>query len=165
MSFVLPKWAETCHPDIRLMLDYWRGKCAGRPMPARGDIDPVEIHRYLPYVTLVDVVDDDRRFVYRLVGTMEVALRGRDPTGKSVADAFFGRSVETVMLKYETVCQTRAPFHERDDYQVVDRYVGEENLFLPLSDSGVSVNKIFVFSINRDLYDLSPGLLGGEAGQ
>lgn len=155
MSFALPNWAETCHPDIRLMLDYWLEKRAGRSMPARSDIDPAEILRYLPYVTLVDVVDDDPRFVYRLVGTMEVALRGRDPTGKSIAEAFFGRSAESVMLKYETVCRTRAPFYERDDFQVVDRYVGEENLFLPLSDDGEHVNKIFVFSINRDLYDLS----------
>ncbi len=39
---------------------------------------------------------------------------------------------------------------------MVDRYVGEENLFLPLSDDGVTVNKIMVFSINRDLYDVPP---------
>jgi hypothetical protein len=149
-----PDWVATCHPDIRLMLEYWRGKCAGRQMPTRADIDPAEIRPYLPYVTLVDVVDDERRFVYRLVGTMEVALRGGDPTGRSVVEAFFGRSAETVLRKYEAVCTTRAPYHECDDYQVVDRYVGEENLFMPLSDDGVRVNKIFVFSINRDLYDV-----------
>lgn len=149
-------WRETCHPDIRLVLTYWDSKRAGRIMPTRNDIDPDEIRRYLPYVTLVDVVADARRFVYRLVGTQEVALRGRDPTGKSVAEAFFGTSVENVMAKYATVCETRAPFHEKDDFQVVDRYVGEENLFLPLSDDGQMVNKIMVFSINRDLYDVPP---------
>jgi hypothetical protein len=147
-------WVETCHPDIRLMLQYWQQKCAGRPMPARSDIDPDEIRRFLPYVTLVDVVDDGRRFVYRLVGTKEVALRGRDPTGKSIAEAYFGRSVEDVLAKYDRVCASRAPFHERDDFQVVDRYVGEENLFLPLSDDGAAVSKILVFSINRDLYEM-----------
>jgi hypothetical protein len=145
-------WTKTCHPDIRLMLDYWRDKCAGRLMPSRSDIDPAEISRYLPYITLVDVVDDDRRFVYRLVGTMEVALRGGDPTGRSIPDAFFGRSVASVTRKYETVCKTRAPFYEIDDFQVTDRYVNEENLFVPLSDNGETVNKILVFSINRDLY-------------
>ncbi|MBI2253150.1 MAG: PAS domain-containing protein [Proteobacteria bacterium] len=145
-------WTKTCHPDIRLMLDYWRGKCAGRLMPARGDLDPVEIGRFLPYVTLVDVVDDERRFVYRLVGTMEVALRGSDPTGRPVGDAYFGRSADAVMGKYETVCRTRSPFYEIDDFRVTDRYVNEENLFMPLSDDGEMVNKILVFSINRDLY-------------
>ncbi|WP_374649756.1 PAS domain-containing protein [Dongia sp.] len=149
------EWMSTCHPDIRLMLDYWRAKCAGRPMPSRSDIDPAEIRLYLPYVTLVDVVEDERRFVYRLVGTMEVALRGRDPTGQSIVEAFFGRSVESVLEKYETVCRTRAPFYEVDDFQVVDRYVNEENLFVPLSDDGETVNKVLVFSINRDLYAVS----------
>ncbi|MDY0873624.1 PAS domain-containing protein [Dongia rigui] len=145
-------WTRTCHPDIRLFLDYWQGKCGARAMPARGDIDPAEISRYLPYITLVDVVPDERRFVYRLVGTMEVELRGADPTGQSIPEAFFGRSAESVMLKYETVCRTRAPFYEIDDFQVTDRYVNEENLFVPLSDDGRTVNKIMVFSINRDLY-------------
>lgn len=149
-------WRETCHPDIRLVLTYWENKCAGRIMPTRNDIEPDEIRRYLPYVTLVDVVADERRFVYRLVGTKEVALRGRDPTGKSIIEAFFGTTVENVLAKYATVCRTRAPFHERDNFQVVDRYVGEENLFLPLSDDGQTVNKIMVFSINRDLYDVPP---------
>lgn len=149
-------WRETCHPDIRLVLAYWESKRAGRLMPTRSDIDPDEMRRYLPYVTLVDVVPDARRFVYRLIGTQEVALRGQDPTGKSVAEAFFGRSKASVLSKYETVCRTRTPFHENDDFQVVDRYVGEENLFLPLSEDGETVNKIMVFSINRDLYVMPP---------
>nr|WP_298690534.1 PAS domain-containing protein [uncultured Dongia sp.] len=149
-------WVDNCHPDIRLILNFWEAKCAGRIMPQRSDIDPDEIRRYLPYITLVDVVADARQYVYRLVGTQEVALRGRDPTGKSVAEAFFGTSVENVLAKYDTVYRTRKPFYERDDFQVVDRYVGEENLFLPLSDDGVTVNKIMVFSINRDLYMMPP---------
>ena len=85
----MPDWRDTCHPDVRLVLDYWQEKCAGRLMPARADIDPGDLRRFLPHITLVDVVDDPRRFVYRLVGTSEVELRGFDPTGKSVADAYF----------------------------------------------------------------------------
>ncbi len=79
----------TCHPDVRLVLDYWQQKCAGRLMPSRADIDPSELRRFLPHITLVDVVADERRFVYRLVGTSEVELRGYDPTGRPVAEAYF----------------------------------------------------------------------------
>src|SRR5688572_14913414 len=100
-------WVNNCHPDSRLILNSWQGKCAGRIMPARSDIDPDEIRRYLPYITLVDVVADGRQYVYRLVGTQEVALRGRDPTGKSVVEAFFGTSVANVLAKYLAVCRTR----------------------------------------------------------
>lgn len=34
---------------------------------------------------------------------------------------------------------------------MLDRYVSEANLFLPLSEDGQAVNMILVFSINRDL--------------
>jgi hypothetical protein len=149
--YVMQDWRQTCHPDIRTVLAYWQDKCRGRVMPSRADIDPVELSRFLPNITLVDVVADERRFIYRLVGTAEVQLRGNDPTGKSIMDAFFGRSQATVLSKYEEVCRSCAPFYEEDDYQVVDRYVSDANLFLPLSEDGKVVNKILVFSINRDL--------------
>ena len=42
-------------------------------MPRRSDIDPLEIPRaLLPGLFLVEVVSDDRRYVYRLVGTADV---------------------------------------------------------------------------------------------
>ncbi len=81
-------------PDIAAFCGYWDGKRRGRSMPARCDIDPAEIVPFLPGIMLVDVVADERRFVYRLVGTREVAMRGRDPTGKSVGEGFFGASAE-----------------------------------------------------------------------
>ena len=145
-------WQQRCHPDILRFFAYWQSKCRGRAMPSRADIDPVEIVEFLPNITLVDVVEDDRRFVYRLVGTAEVELRGNDPTGKSVAEAYFGAVPADALDRYEAVCETCAPLYEEDDFQAVDRYVSEANLFLPLSDDGNSVNKVLVFSVNRDLY-------------
>ncbi|MBK8161264.1 MAG: PAS domain-containing protein [Rhodospirillaceae bacterium] len=148
----MPDWRDTCHPDIRLVLDYWQQKCAGRAMPSRADIDPGDLRRFLPHITLVDVVDDPRRFVYRLVGTSEVELRGFDPTGKSVADAYFASSADAALLQYETTRVEKKPRYVADPFQMVDRFIGEEDLFLPLSNDGVTVNMILVFSIARDLY-------------
>ena len=145
-------WQETCHPDILKMLSYWESKRNGRAMPRRSDIDPAELVGFLPNLMLVDVVDDERRFVYRLVGTGEVQVRGHDPTGKSVRDGYFAASPDEAMARYERVCNSCAPYYEVDNFQVVDRYVCEANLFMPLSDDDATVNKILVFSINRDLY-------------
>jgi hypothetical protein len=145
-------WKASCHPDILVVLAYWDGKKRGRSMPGRDDIDPTELVKFLPYITLVDVVEDARRFVYRLVGTMEVEVRGYDPTGKGVADGYFAASAEAALANYQKVCDTHAPFYEKDAFQVVDRWINEANLFLPLSDDGNTVGKILVFSINRDLY-------------
>lgn len=145
-------WKASCHPDVLKMLAYWEGKRHGRSMPGRGDIDPAELVALLPNIMLVDVVDDDRRFVYRLVGTGEVQVRGHDPTGKSVRDGYFAATPSAAEERYQRVCDSREPYYEVDNFQVVDRYVCEANLFLPLSEDDRRVNMVLVFSINRDLY-------------
>lgn len=149
-------WRTTCHPDIRLVLEYWQQKCAGRIMPSRADIDPSELRRFLPHITLVDVVADERRFVYRLVGTSEVELRGYDPTGRPVAEAFFATSAHEALKHYEAALTTKAPHYVADPFQAVDRFIGEEDLFLPLSQDGSAVNMVMVFSITRDLFSAPP---------
>jgi hypothetical protein len=138
---------------IRKIHDYWRLKCGARRMPARRDIDPVDMPRsLLPGICLVDVVADERRYVYRLVGTADVEVRGSDPTGKSVLQGFFGPSVENVLASYDRVVTTRAPFLDPTHFKAsTGRYVTEETLFLPLSDDGENVNKILVFSQSRNM--------------
>lgn len=134
---------------------YWCGKRGGRPMPARADIDPSEIKPLLPYMILVDVVYDAEArpdFVYRLVGTREVEIRGNDPTGHRVAEAFHGPSAENAVGCYVQVVEARAPLLD-DEYFVRDgdRYADEANLFLPLSNDGEHVNMVLVFTAYRRL--------------
>ena len=37
---------------------------------------------------------DARRYIYRLVGAHDVEMHGRDPTGKSILEAYYGESAE-----------------------------------------------------------------------
>jgi hypothetical protein len=135
-----------CHSDIRIMVEYWRRKAGNRRMPSRSDIDPVEIKSFLPRITLVDVVADARRFVYRLVGTEEVASRGSDPTGRSVAEAYFAASAEESLVCYEWVARHAEPYCYRDDFYAPDGALEKQDvIFLPLSEDGESVNMILVF--------------------
>jgi hypothetical protein len=102
-------------------------------------------------LTLVEVVDDERRYVYRLVGTYEVKVRGTDPTGKSVIDAFLGPSLENVLGCYDAVVASRRPYYDDEKYALPDgRYIDDETLFLPFSDDGLNVNKILVFWTTTD---------------
>jgi hypothetical protein len=136
----------SCHPDIQAMVAYWRGKAAGRRMPCRSDIDPSDLKRYLPRISLIDVVPDARRFVYRLVGTEEAAARGNDPTGLSVSEGYFGPNPENSVEHYEYVARHRVPFCYRGKFRAPDDAIEEEDvIFLPLSDDGESVNMILVF--------------------
>ncbi|MBI2254496.1 MAG: PAS domain-containing protein [Proteobacteria bacterium] len=136
-----------CHESVRAVVVYWREKCAGRPMPGRTDIDPIDLKRFLPSIMLVDVVPDERRFVYRLVGTLEVAGRGYDPTGLSVAEAFYAASLEEGLATYEYVVRERRPFCFREPYLTADNWHEEEDtIYLPLSGDGQNVDKILVYS-------------------
>ena len=38
--------------------DYWETKRGSRSMPARADIDPIEMKAFLPHVVLMDVLRD-----------------------------------------------------------------------------------------------------------
>jgi hypothetical protein len=116
-------------------------------MPRRADIDPTEIVAFLPSVMLVDVVPDDRRYVYRLVGTREVQARGRDPTGRVVGEAFLGASRENVLANYDRVRLTRTP---HVDLKTVitnrDRLDNSHVIFLPLSEDAETVTQILVYT-------------------
>jgi hypothetical protein len=120
-------------------------------MPARSNIDPLDMpQEILPGICLVEVVPDQRRYVYRLVGTGDVEVRGHDPTGKSVFEGFFGPSLEIVLANYDRVVSTRAPYLDPRHYMAITgRYVTDETIFLPLSDDGERVNKILVHSASR----------------
>jgi hypothetical protein len=141
------------HPDAQALYYYWLNKRGQRPMPRRSDIDPTEIPpRVLPGISLVEVVPDDRRYVYRLMGTAEVQVRGFDPTGKSVLEGFLAPDVNDALGCYDKVVAKRIPLVDPVPFIAADgRYVPEETIFLPLSDDGSNVNKILIFCACRDL--------------
>jgi hypothetical protein len=64
-------------PILGEALAYWRNKRGSRSMPARRDVDPVEIWKLLPYVQLIEIMPDGRSR-YRLVGTLLAKAYGRD---------------------------------------------------------------------------------------
>lgn len=116
-------------------------------MPARSDVDPVDLKALLSDLILIDVVPDARRYIYRLVGTHEVEMRGRDPTGKSILDAYYGESAEDTTVYLDRVVQTRQPVFYRGTYQPLrTRTQREDVLFLPLSTDGETVNMIMLLS-------------------
>lgn len=116
-----------------------------RTMPSRIDIDPVDLKALLPLLILIDVVPDPRRYVYRLVGTHEVEMRGGDPTGKPVGDAYYAESAEDTAYYLDRVVRTRAPVLYRGIYQPLStRTQREDVIFLPLSRDGETVAMVMV---------------------
>jgi hypothetical protein len=142
-----PEWLASAGPELQEIYGYWLARCRRASPPRRADIDPVDIPRLLSRLIIVDVVADQRRFVYRLVGTKEVQVRGFDPTGKSVAEGFIGPSREDALGWYERTVATMQPQYDARPYVSTNgKWVNDETLFMPLSDDGVMVNRILVFA-------------------
>jgi hypothetical protein len=75
------------HATLSALFRYWDEKRTGRVMPARRDIDPIEMGpRLLPHLMLCEFADKGTRIRFRLVGTLLVKRLGFDPTGKWLAD-------------------------------------------------------------------------------
>jgi hypothetical protein len=61
---------EPNHPKLQQLYDYWAAQCGGRPMPAPGDLDPVDMRFAMGNIILVDVIaGTPLRFRIRLHGT------------------------------------------------------------------------------------------------
>ncbi len=155
-----PDWISSCSPDIKAVYSYWKSKADGRRMPARADIDPLDLVPYLPSIMLVHVgprtpgttTSPGRDYTYRLVGTREVAVRGSDPTGQSVATHAFGHDPGLALKNYDAVVQSAEPLLDRSEEVSADGWMRDlDAIFLPLSDDGSSVNMVLVYTVQMHL--------------
>jgi len=141
------EFLNTCADSVREIYAYWLSKRTADALPAPSDIDPLDIPKHLAGVTLVDVARDPLRFTYRLVGTRECSIRGYDPTGRDVREAYIGDSAESVLGRYARIVETGevAYFAEMNRLEK-NRWMPCELVYLPLSDDGGVVTRILVFA-------------------
>ena len=129
-------------PRLRGLLDYWERKRGGRPMPARADIDPVEIPELLAHLILIDVEDGPSHRV-RLVGTEIASRYGADFTGKCLEDIDFGELRQTVLDAYLACSRSAAPYVSESFFTSASGvYTSMERLILPLSQNGETAEKL-----------------------
>ena len=75
---------------LRSLLDYWNSRRGpDRAAPARADLSPADVPDLLPWIMLLDAVEDDYR--HRLVGTGLDGLFGRPLTGVTLSNAWPAR--------------------------------------------------------------------------
>src|SRR5579872_5062410 len=135
---------------IQQAYDYWRRIAAGRAMPARKDLDPVDIPRLLPHVMLVEV-EGPGRFRYRLIGTAIAQEQGVNATGRFVGEAIKNPEYRAHGLGlYEQCVHDHRPIYSESLFLsseggAVERHT--KAVFLPLSDDGVTVNRVFVAQV------------------
>ena len=140
------------------LFGYWEQKRAGRRMPSRDDIDPLDIRDCMPTIIICEIEPEPLRFRYRLIGTRLTELVHRDVTGKYIDESLYGDNVEVVEGPFLEAYQTRAPVAVRGrlKWDNVERQVAA--LALPLSNDGSTVNMV-MFAV--DVGDLNPLLPDG----
>lgn len=132
-------------PQLRDLYDYWNGKRAGRRWPSRDDIEPQEIAGLLPYVMLVDVLEDGRYFRFRLIGA-DVAI-GVDPTGKlqheEVPEGIYRDHITALFRRGATgpgALYSRSTY----DYTRIQGPRGVSRLFMPLASDGETIDMMMI---------------------
>ena len=131
-------------PRLHDLYGYWAGKCHGRTMPARADIDPLELKRHLANLVLVDVSGPPPQFRFRLAGTDIVARYGAELTGRNLNDIDLGSDLAAIKEQYERTVLEQTPTYCRHFIETKKRkYLNYERLLMPLSENGSTVNMLF----------------------
>jgi hypothetical protein len=135
--------ALPAHPDLRRLLEYWRGKCGERPFPRREDIDPVDFRFMLDRIALTEVHGDPpRRYRMRLVGTFWRDLSGVELSGTWVEDLPTANLRDLTIGFYEAMIAARKPRFAVRDAIIDDRLLRYEIMLLPLSEDGNRISMI-----------------------
>jgi hypothetical protein len=147
---VSPDLPRIFDPRLRQLLAYWNKERGERPLPARTDIDPVELKFLLGYIMLLDVLPEPRQFRVRLQGTELQWWLGCDLTGKALDQL---PSAELVAVAHDCLAstvETRAPFHKMGDELIGDMPRRFEALLLPLASDGVVIDIVLAAVLCRD---------------
>ena len=134
---------------LRRLLSYWEGKRQGRRFPARADLDPLEFHYLLGWISLLEVSHNPRRFRYRLNGSLLVERFGVDMTGKYLDEFPQPEFRDMLERMWGAAVDARQPVHEFHN-RVVDKHRYDfETLRLPLAANGEDVDMLLVASVHR----------------
>ena len=137
-------------------LVYWQSLRSEGLLPARRDVDVLELRPLVGNLHLVDVGNGPSDIRFGLYGTRVPLQNFQDFTGKGpgmVGSAVYSQSV---MEDYQAVQATGTPCYQhivaRIDY-ILHSYA---RLILPLADDGRHVNKLLVCINKREFDDLTP---------
>jgi len=126
------------HPVLGPLLRYWNGKRAGRLMPERKDIDPLEMGpKLLPDLLLCDLFERGNKVRFRVVGTNVVRRWGFEPTAKYL-DEDLGPYFKLLGELHHACFAERAPIHSVSAFRWgINRELEAQHLLLPLSKGGI----------------------------
>jgi hypothetical protein len=123
-------------PDLFRLFDYWSDKRRGRSMPAREDIDPLELSWALSRLSLFDF-DPAVGFRYRLAGGEVAEVFGRgNLKGLTFRDLLSPQGAKVVEERWLPIVTERCVCCMKGMvYRAAERTPIGERLVLPLADT------------------------------
>ena len=129
-------------PKFRRLFDYWRSRFRGERLPAKCDIDPVEMRDLLGSINIIKVhpAGARTRYQYTLWGTQVTELYGRDFTGRFLDEIVIPTKLSEVEAAFNYTALTKRPHFWQIPVPIENRgFISNRRLLLPLSDDGGTV--------------------------
>lgn len=126
---------DLASPGLRRLHAYWMDRAAGRAMPSRADIDPLDLGFILGDLILIDVERgpaDALRYRYRLYGSNVVQRQGFDLTGQYLEQHPWPVFASEIIPCYDRVVQSRQPEIFSRQQELDGRSFRHQSLLLPL---------------------------------
>ena len=135
---------ETVTDDrVRRAFAYWDSARRGRHMPARSDIDPLDLRFCLGWICMIEVLyGAQTRYRYRLDGSKLAEITGFDLTGKYVDQIESDDYRQLADMAYGRVVNTKSPLFLGNKEDWLERGFYMESVALPLSDDGERVTTL-----------------------
>ncbi len=135
---------EVLEPELNDLLGYWDRMRGDKQMPARADIDPLNIPRLLPHLALIETAESLGDFKYRLYGTEVCEGFGHDRTGARLGDLQEDvDNYEEVYSGYWRVYADKAPdYFYGKIVSLAKNFKRYSRLLLPLSSDDEHVDII-----------------------
>ncbi len=138
---------ENADSRLHRLYQYWDQKRDGRAMPARRDIEPIDLVPLLPHLMMVDV-EEGPRFRYRLFGTAVAEAFGSDPTGRYIDEVMVGAYKAFLLGLYGDLMVSKRPVYSTSIYGGKrEGQLWTQRLMLPLSSNGKDVDKVIAIQV------------------
>ncbi len=95
-------------PLVREFYAFWRTRCRDGRLPAKADLDPVDMRAFLANILLLEVLHDPLDFRYRIIGERIVERLG-NMTGQTVGATALASVSNSAFRNYAAVAETGQP--------------------------------------------------------
>ncbi len=138
------------HPIAKAFDRYWHALRGDRGIPHFLDFNVNDVPREaLPYMSLLEVENNPRRYRYRLAGTSVVAAYGQDLTGQYLDELDIGGRYESYVHNFNEAADNLVVNRTSDQYMLESgRLYSFEGHLYPFEGVQGGVSRIIVLAID-----------------